>query len=48
MNQWETKQKIKNLGFVLIEFEEGYFSIFTLFHLKQEACTCHMQQDSVK
>ena len=36
MNQWETKQIRKNLGFVLIEFEEGCFSLLTLFHLSKK------------
>ena len=36
MNWWETKQIRKNLGFVLIEFEEGCFSLLTLFHLSKK------------
>ena len=43
MNRWETKQIRKNLGFVLIEFEEGCFSLLTLFYLskKHVLVTCN-------
>ena len=43
MNRWETKQIRKNLGFVLIEFEEDCFSLLTLFHLskKHVLVTCN-------
>ena len=36
MNRRETKQLRKKLGFVLIEFKEGCFSLLTLFHLSKK------------
>ena len=43
MKQRETKQIRKNLGFVLMDFEEGSFSLLTLFHLskKHVLVTCN-------
>ena len=43
MKQWETKQIRKNLGFVLMDFEEDCFSLLTLFHLnkKHVLVTCN-------
>ena len=43
MKQRETKQIRKNLGFVLIDFEEECFSILTLFYLskKHVLLTCN-------
>ena len=36
MKQRETKQIRKNLGFVLMDFEEGCFSLLTLFRLSKK------------
>ena len=36
MKQREAKQIRKNLGFVLIDFEEGCFSLLTLFYLSKK------------
>ena len=35
IKQQETKQIRKNLGFVLIDFEEECFSLLTLFYLSK-------------
>ena len=36
MKRRETKQIRKNLGFVLIDFEEGCFNLLSLFHLSKK------------